>query len=119
MWFTTVRSPNRLVIPFTSMARSSAITPSRTDLHVHRLAGMQLLSNLRIKHHLDHEHELAAALAAVDHRGGELRLRCDETHLPDEGFLHTVHDHFRALPHADRAHFCLRHEGSHLDILRW
>ena len=57
---------------------------SKTELHIHRLAGMQFRRRLGIEDRLDHEDQLAAALPAVNDRRSVFRLGRNETHLPDE-----------------------------------
>src|SRR5678816_2403216 len=89
MSLTTVRSPNRLVMPRTSMASSSGMN-SMCELHVDRLPGMQFRGHRGVEDRFNHKDEFAAGLLAVDHGWGVFRARRNETHLPDESFADAV-----------------------------
>ena len=118
MWSTAVRSPNRLVMPRTSMARSFGITVEPQE-HVDGLAGVELRGHGGVEGDLDHEDELAAALAAVDDRRGELRAGRDEAaRVPASGSARPSTTTRTVSPSRDRADARFGHEGPHLDVRR-
>ena len=75
--------------------------------------------SLGSKTHLDHEHQFAAALPAVDDRRRVLRLRRDEAHLAGERLARRHRRTRRTLsPGWIVPTRGFRHEGAHLDVRR-
>ena len=81
----------------TTIAPPSLSTSAARFCGVHVLAGVELGGRCRVEDDFDHEHQLAAALPAVDDRRGELRARRDEAHRAGERLAHAVHSHLRAV----------------------